>query len=199
MRMPRLTYANVVSSLALFVALGGTSWAVARNSIGARELKRDAVTSAKVKDHSLTADDLAASATGVRGPRGPVGPAGAAGSSGAIGPPGLGTERRGLEHDLADAGMVSLRLRASGSELPKGSARNRASTRAHHPPAGPATVGEDLTFLPAAYRPAGHELFSVTDGASGHLRVDVLPDGRVALVGGGGPAVSLSGIEFSTD
>jgi hypothetical protein len=47
LRRPRFTYANVVSSLALFVALGGTSYAVARNSIGTRELKNNAVTSAK--------------------------------------------------------------------------------------------------------------------------------------------------------
>ena len=31
---PQLSYANVVSTGALFVALGGTSYAVARNSVG---------------------------------------------------------------------------------------------------------------------------------------------------------------------
>ncbi len=82
-RKPELSYANVISSLALFVALGGTSYGLARNSVGNRELKRDAVTSAKVKDASLTAADISPrTQLGFRGPRGPQGP------SGLQGPPG---------------------------------------------------------------------------------------------------------------
>lgn len=76
-----LSFANVVSCLALFVALGGTSYAVIelpRNSVGSRE----------VKDHSLGAVDLSASAkaSAVRGPRGPAGPTGPAGATGPSGP-----------------------------------------------------------------------------------------------------------------
>ena len=62
MRRPQLTYANVMSTIAVFLALGGTSYAVARNSIGNRELKRNAVTSSKVKDRSLATSDLSPSA-----------------------------------------------------------------------------------------------------------------------------------------
>ena len=53
----RLTYANVISSIALFVALSGGAYAlsVPKNSIGPRELRRGAVTAPKVKHHSLTA------------------------------------------------------------------------------------------------------------------------------------------------
>jgi hypothetical protein len=41
----RLSYANVMSSLAVFLVLGGgTAFALARNSIGTRELQRNAVT-----------------------------------------------------------------------------------------------------------------------------------------------------------
>jgi hypothetical protein len=39
----RLTFANVVSVIALFVALGGTSYAVfklPKNSVGAKQLRR---------------------------------------------------------------------------------------------------------------------------------------------------------------
>jgi hypothetical protein len=58
----RLTYANVVSTLALFIALGGaTAFAashLARNSVGAAQLRRNAVTGAKVRDGSLTGSDL---------------------------------------------------------------------------------------------------------------------------------------------
>jgi hypothetical protein len=62
---PRLTYANVTATLALFIALGGSGYAatqLARNSVGTAQLKNGAVTSAKVRDHSLTAADINASA-----------------------------------------------------------------------------------------------------------------------------------------
>lgn len=78
MRRPRITYANVMSTIAVFLALGGTSYAVARNSIGERELKDSAVTSRKVRDGALQTQDLAPGVLtkGARGPRGPEGPPG---------------------------------------------------------------------------------------------------------------------------
>jgi hypothetical protein len=56
----RLTYANVMSSIAVFVALGGGAYAISipKESVGARQLKPNAVSSKKVKDRSLTADDF---------------------------------------------------------------------------------------------------------------------------------------------
>jgi hypothetical protein len=85
MLRPRLSYANVISSIALFVALGGTGYAVTqlpRNSVGNRQLKANAVTSAKIRARAVQRSDLAPTARGgERGPRGPVGPAGALGPS----------------------------------------------------------------------------------------------------------------------
>jgi hypothetical protein len=49
-------YANVASTLALVVALGGTSYAAValpKNSVGNKQLKTSAVTSSKVKDRTL--------------------------------------------------------------------------------------------------------------------------------------------------
>lgn len=81
----RLSYANVVASLALFVALGGTSYAVTalpRNSVGSTQLRTSAVSSSKVKDRSLGVRDLSLSArTTLRGMAGPMGPQGPAGPS----------------------------------------------------------------------------------------------------------------------
>lgn len=54
---PRLSYANVVSTLCLFVLLGGGAYAATqlpKNSIGTKQLKNSAVTSAKIKDGAVT-------------------------------------------------------------------------------------------------------------------------------------------------
>jgi hypothetical protein len=77
-----------IGLLALFIALGGTSYAAATlspNSVGQRELKRGAVRSAEVGNGSLMKRDLRPrlveslqGATGPQGERGPAGPAGPA-------------------------------------------------------------------------------------------------------------------------
>ena len=56
----RLTYANAMSTIAVFVALGGGAYAVSvpRNSVGPAQLKANAVTAAKVKNRSLLASDF---------------------------------------------------------------------------------------------------------------------------------------------
>lgn len=57
-----LTYANVIATLALFLALGGVGYAAVKlpkNSVGTRQLKSEAVTAAKVKSGSLPASVLA--------------------------------------------------------------------------------------------------------------------------------------------
>jgi hypothetical protein len=61
LRRPRITYANVVSTLALFLAIGGVSWAAAtlpKNSVGSKQLKKNAVISAKIKAGAVTASKL---------------------------------------------------------------------------------------------------------------------------------------------
>jgi hypothetical protein len=50
---PRITYANVVSTLCLFILLGGTAWAVAANSVGTAQLKDKAVTNPKLAANSV--------------------------------------------------------------------------------------------------------------------------------------------------
>ena len=90
MRRPRLTYANVMSTIGVFIALGGSSYAVTqlpRNSVGERQLKPNAVSGAKVRDASIGRADLAGDAV-VAGPRGPRGAAGETGAPGAPGPKG---------------------------------------------------------------------------------------------------------------
>jgi len=67
--------ATVISLIALFVALSGTSYAISqlpKNSVGNKQLKKNAVTAAKVKDRSLLAKDFKAGQL-PRGAKGYVG------------------------------------------------------------------------------------------------------------------------------
>jgi hypothetical protein len=87
-----LTYSNVTATLALFVALGGSSYA-------ALKLPKNSVTTVQVKNRSLLAKDfkkgqLKRGSRGLQGPAGAIGatgfagPSGAAGAAGADGAPG---------------------------------------------------------------------------------------------------------------
>ena len=82
----RLSYANVVASLALFVALGGTGYAaititgknVKDASLTGRDVKNSSLTGTDVKNGSLLTQDFKAGQL-------PAGPAGAPGAPGATG------------------------------------------------------------------------------------------------------------------
>jgi hypothetical protein len=53
----RLTYANVMSSIAVFLVLGGATAiaaGLAKNSVGTKQLKNNAVTTAKIKNDAVT-------------------------------------------------------------------------------------------------------------------------------------------------
>ena len=105
-----------IAFLALFIALGGTSYAAVslpKGSVGPAQIREDAVASAKVRDGAITrakvrdnainsakvadgslhaadfaADQLPAGAAGAAGAAGPAGAAGAAGPAGPAGPEG---------------------------------------------------------------------------------------------------------------
>lgn len=59
-RLPKLSYSNVIATIALFIALGGAAVAAGlpRNSVGANQLKRGAVTAAKLKKAAVTSGKL---------------------------------------------------------------------------------------------------------------------------------------------
>ena len=58
---PKLSYSNVIASIALFVALGGAAVAAGlpRNSVGPHQLKRGAVTTAKLRKAAVRPGKLA--------------------------------------------------------------------------------------------------------------------------------------------
>jgi hypothetical protein len=90
----RLTYANVMATVAVFIALGGASYAaikLPRNSVGARQLKKGAVTPAKLGKATRKA---LVGPRGATGPQGLPGPKGDTGTTGPQGPGAISLERK---------------------------------------------------------------------------------------------------------
>lgn len=94
----RLTYANVMATIAVFVALGGSSYAalqvtgknVKDSSLTGRDIKNSSLTTSDVKNRSLLSQDfkagqLPAGPKGDTGPQGPKGDPGAPGQNGTNG------------------------------------------------------------------------------------------------------------------
>jgi hypothetical protein len=92
----RLTYANVIATLALFAALGGSSYAaiavtgaqVRDGSLTGRDVRNSSLTGRDVRNRSLLAQDFKAGQLPA-GPQGPKGDPGSAGPKGEPGSPGL--------------------------------------------------------------------------------------------------------------
>ncbi|MDP1849259.1 MAG: collagen-like protein [Solirubrobacteraceae bacterium] len=99
---PQLTYANIVSTLCLFVVLGGSAYAgtlltgrdVRNESLTGADVRNNSIRSADVRDGTLTAGDFAfgtlrVGPQGSRGDRGPKGDPGAPGQPGQRGEQGV--------------------------------------------------------------------------------------------------------------
>jgi hypothetical protein len=99
--------ALLVAVLALVVAMGGTSYAalsIGRNSVGSKQLRSNAVKSAKVKNGSLLARDFKAGQL----PAGAPGATGAAGPQGVAGPQGEAGPTQGKARGFSDPAAASL-------------------------------------------------------------------------------------------
>jgi hypothetical protein len=204
-RLPKLSYANVMSTIAVFIALGGTSYAVARNSIGTAQLKNNAVTSAKVKNGTLKTGDLAPSARiGQRGPRGPQGPAGGSGAAGGDGTSvALAPEPWQPLQPTLSSGWANY-----GQALEAGAYRKDKQGEVHlrgvlTQAAGAPSVNSLIATLPPGYRPAVHQIFSTFAGLpETAARVDIYPTGGLFWVAGPTAEpdyLTLSGISYWPD
>lgn len=184
-----------MSTIAVFVALGGTSYAVARNSIGTPQLKNNAVTSTKVKNGSLLSGDLAPSArVGQRGPRGPQGPAGA--SAGNLQPEAwkpLEFSGTWGNYELPVTSKGEFRKDAGGVVHLRGTVTQRAGA--------PARV-QTIAVLPPGYRPLLNEIFETASQGDGPAQVAIQSDGSIIWIAGlvtDSDFTTLDGITFYTD
>src|SRR3954451_13351289 len=98
-----MRYANGTSSLALFVALGGTGYAalkLPKNSVGAKQIAAGAVRSSEVKNHSLKPVDFATVPKGPKGYEGEEGDPGAPGNRATQGVLAGGPDSWGTHSDI---------------------------------------------------------------------------------------------------
>lgn len=96
----KLSFSSVIAVIALFIALGGSAYAVTelpKNSVGPKQLKKGAVTPAKLSAGAVA--DL----TGNKGPTGSKGDRGEPGSTGPGGPAGTDAGREPLVIDASGA------------------------------------------------------------------------------------------------
>jgi hypothetical protein len=80
----KLTYANVMASIAVFLLLGGGAYAATqlpKNSIGTKQLKNGSITLNKLSNSARTALKGKTGPTGPQGTQGPQGPQGPAGTA----------------------------------------------------------------------------------------------------------------------
>ena len=193
--MRRPSVPTVISLIALFVALGGTSYAVIKlpaKSVGNRELKTNAVTSAKIRPRAVGRADLAPSARiGQRGPRGGIGPQGQAGD--AVAPESW--KALSLQGGWTDYGAGY----AAGAY--RKDARGRVYLRGLVTSGAPLAQGSVIATLPAGYRPSARMIFGDPTGGPGG-RVDVAANGEIQWISGATAEIdytSLATVSFWTD
>ena len=138
----KLTYANVISTLCLFLVLGGgaafAAGQLAPNSVGTKQLRNAAVTGPKIKRASIEATKLTQLAIStLKGQKGDRGAKGASGARGATGSTGSKGERG-----------------ATGPQGPQGAAGNPGAFATVLSTPTPAFKGTHPGFL-SVERPAG--------------------------------------------
>ena len=106
----KLTYANVISTMCLFMLLGGGAYAATqlpKNSVGPKQIKDGAITGKEIKKGSIDTSKLTAATVaglkGAKGDSGAVGPQGAQGAQGTTNSGAYATVEAGSEPDFVGA------------------------------------------------------------------------------------------------
>jgi hypothetical protein len=135
---PHLSYANVMATIAVFVALGGSSYAALQ--ITGKQVKNSSLTGADIKNRSLGAVDFRRNELprglkgdpGPKGDSGPKGDAGPKGDPGAKGDPGTVDTARFYDKPAADTRFLGIGATAADAQMLGGSAPSTFRARAVH-------------------------------------------------------------------
>jgi hypothetical protein len=165
----QLTYSNVVATTALFLVLaGGSAFAATqilpKNSVGAGQIKKGAVTPAKLAPAAKTTLTGPKGATGPQGPKGATGPQGPKGDTGSAGPSGF---THGFERTEA------------GQSIPLGTSPFGTTAVSLPLPAGTYFVTSNMEFIGNGANLAFCRLIDGTGGAEseGPIREQSVPSG----------------------
>ena len=218
---PKLTFANVMSVIAVFIALGGTSYAISKlpkNSVGSKQLKKNAVTTAKVKKEAITAAKVknrtltganvaSGSLTGTQINASTLGTVPTAQTANSIAAP------EGY-HEVTDFLNGWSNVKASPGDFPETVAFYKDHEGVVHL-RGLAVSGAGETFifkLPPGYRPASGKFIHVPVGCGGPgcpANVNTIlilgsnsknpADEGGVLAPGGATAVDLDGVTFRAE
>jgi hypothetical protein len=138
----KLSYANVISTICLFLVLGGGAAFAAtqlpKNSVGSKQIKKEAVTPAKLSTAAK------ATLTGPKGPQGATGPGGAKGDKGDKGDKGEKGER-GLTGEAGSA-LAFASIESSGT-VEVESSKGVTQANVEHPALGIYCIS-GLSFTP---------------------------------------------------
>lgn len=181
---PKLSYANVTASIALFFALCGGAYAATalpNNSVGSAQLKKGAVTGAKVKKGSLLASNFKAGQL-------PAGPKGATGKEG----------DRGKQGEQGKTGPAGSPWTVGGT-LPSGASLKGAFTIATTVTSLQERVGTEISFgIPLASAPTAHFIYAgETPPAScpGTTAAPKADPGNLCVYEAGAENIELEGLE----
>ena len=169
-----LTYANVMATIAVFIALGGTSYAVATGSIDTREIRNNTVRSGDVRNNDVRGRDirdgtirsvdvldgslLSGDFQAGQLPSGPQGERGLQGEEGDTGPPGIS----GLEEVNAFSAFDSTSPKGASAVCPEGKRviGGGAFVNAFGGPVALRTSvpqsGSGISWIVEAYEPVDH-------------------------------------------
>jgi hypothetical protein len=159
----RLTFANVMSVIAVFIALGGSAYAfkLGKNSVGTKQLKNNAVTTAKIKNKAVTGAKVAdASLTGANLANGTVSSSKLA--AGAVGSGGIADGAvSGSKLGVVDTHVVATPLPDTGV-LTRAVASCAPGERLIGGGANTAAFGKDITIQ--GNRPSKADASEIADG-----------------------------------